>query len=257
MVEANLAGAHVLAGRLDAAADAFAAFAGSADVAGREHAYIDALGQGALLAAWSGDLTRAADLAVRAIRLSSAVGLTPTACPGAAEVALAYVDTERYDLAGAREHAERAGRCAASRDPLPAAMLALTRARIQRAGGDVSGARRTLDDAAEGLPDWLVDQLVTRAGTATHLAVQPVDADVPTLSTRDGRTAPATKVATLPAGRDPEAPERKREHCAAGTGPGPASRGTRTVETRLPRGAGRAVAAAATSRRAAGGATHG
>jgi LuxR family transcriptional regulator, maltose regulon positive regulatory protein len=195
-VEANLAGALVLAGRLEEAADAFALFAGSMDVAGREHAHIDALGQGALLAAWSGDLTRSADLAVRAIRLSSAVGLTPTACPGAAEVALAYVDGERYDLTGAREHAERAGRCPASRDPLPAAMLALTRARIQRAGGDVSGARRTLKDAADGLPAWLVDQLVLERDGA-HPAGQPDDADVLSLSTRDGRTPPATKVATL------------------------------------------------------------
>ena len=196
-VETNLAGAHVLAGRLEEAAEAFRTFAVSTDVAGREHAHIDALGQGALLAAWSGDLTRATDLAVRAIRLSSAVGLTPTACPGAAEVALAYVDGERYDLASAREHAERAGRCVASRDPLPAAMLALTRARIQRAGGDVSGARRTLSAAADGLPDWLVDQLVLERDGA-HPAGQADEADVVRLSTtRDGRTPPATKVATL------------------------------------------------------------
>jgi LuxR family transcriptional regulator, maltose regulon positive regulatory protein len=195
-VETNLAGAQVLAGRLEEATDAFANFAASTDAAGREHAHIDALGHGALLAAWSGDLTRAADLAVRAIRLSSAVGLTPTSCSGAAEVALAYVDGERYNLAGAREHAERAGRCAASRDPLPAAMLALTRARIQRAGGDVSGARRTLSDATEGLPDWLIDQLVLERDGA-QAAGEPEDADVLRLATRDGRTAPATKVATL------------------------------------------------------------
>jgi LuxR family maltose regulon positive regulatory protein len=195
-VGANLAGALVLAGQLEEAADAFATFAGSTDVTGREHAHIDALGHGALLAAWSGDLTRATDLAVRATRLSSAVGLTPTGCPGAAEVALAYVDIERYDLAGAREHAERAGRCATSRDPLPAAMLALTQARIQRAGGDVSGARRTLTLAVDGLPDWLVDQLVLERDGA-HPAGQPDDADVLRLSARDGHTAPATKVATL------------------------------------------------------------
>jgi LuxR family maltose regulon positive regulatory protein len=195
-VEANLAGAQVLVGRLEEATEAFATFVASTDAAGREHAHIDALGHGALLAAWSGDLTRAADLAVRAIRLSSAVGLTPNSCSGAAEVALAYVDGERYDLAGAREHAERAGRCVASCDPLPAAMLALTRARIQRAGGDVSGARRTLSDATEGLPDWLIDQLVLERDGA-HPAGQPDDADVLRLATRDGRTAPATKVDTL------------------------------------------------------------
>jgi len=75
-------------------------------------------------------------------------------------------------------------------------MLALSRARIQRAGGDVSGARRTLSDATEGLPDWLVDQLLLERDGA-HPAGQPDDADVLRLSTRDGRSAPATKVATL------------------------------------------------------------
>ena len=195
-VEVNLAAALVLQGRLDAAADVLATFTGTSDVAGREHAHIDALGHRALLAAWSGNLNHAVDLAGRAIRLSSATGLTPAACPAAAEVALAFVDTERYDLARAREHAQRAATCAASRDPLPAVMLALTRARIQRAGGDLEGSRRTLDDAAEGLPDWLGDELaIERDGT--HAGVPPTDADVSTLSTRDVRTALSTRVAIL------------------------------------------------------------
>jgi len=195
-VEVNLAAALVLQGSLDAAADVLATFTGTSDVAGREHAHIDALGHRALLAAWSGDLNHAVDLAGRAIRLSSATGLTPAACPAAAEVALAFVDTERYDLARAREHAQRAATCTTSGDPLPAVMLALTRARIQRAGGDLEGSRRTLDDAAEGLPDWLGDELaIERDGT--HAGVPPTDADVSTLSTRDVRTALSTRVAIL------------------------------------------------------------
>jgi LuxR family maltose regulon positive regulatory protein len=196
VVEANLAAAHVLAGRLDLATDAIAAFTDSADVTGREHAHIDALGHAALLAAWSGDLTRAAELAVRTIRLSSAGGLTPTACPAAAEVALAYVDTERYDLAGAREHARRAAGCVATRDPLPVAMLALARARIQRAGGDLLGAGRILGDAAEGLPGWLADHLVAERD-GTQPAMLPADPDVVDLTARDSRASLSSKVATL------------------------------------------------------------
>jgi hypothetical protein len=43
-VEVNLAAALVLQGRLDAAADVLATVTGTSDVAGREHAHIDALG---------------------------------------------------------------------------------------------------------------------------------------------------------------------------------------------------------------------
>ena len=170
----------------------------SADVAGREHAHIDALGHGALLAAWSGDLTRAADLAVRAIRLSSAGGLTPTACPAPPRW--------RWPTSTARGTTWRVRastpsgprRCAAARDPLPAAMLALTRARIQRAGGDVERcAAHAQRPPPSGLPDWLVDQLRARAGRTRTRPGRPDEADVLRLSTRDGRTAPATKVATL------------------------------------------------------------
>jgi LuxR family maltose regulon positive regulatory protein len=210
-VEVNIAAALVLQGRLDAAADGFASVAGRSDVAGREHAHIDALGHGALLAAWRGDLNHAAELAGRAIRLGSATGLTPVACPSAAEVALAYVDTERYDLSGARGHADRAARCAPRlRDPLPTAMLALARARIHRAGGDVEGAVRALDDVGHVLPEWLQDQIgLERAGLIRGLeppaapglgddaaASAPVpDVKVSGLAMRDRRSPVATRVA--------------------------------------------------------------
>jgi LuxR family maltose regulon positive regulatory protein len=178
-VEVNIAAALVLQGRLDEAADVFATFSSTSDVAGREHAYIDALGHGALLAAWRGDLNHAVDLAGRAIRLSSAAGLTPTACPAAAEVALAYVDTERYDLLGARVHADRAGGCGSTvRDPLSAAMLVLARARIHRAGGDVEGVVRALDDAGQALPTWLQDEVdLERARMIRDLKPSAVGSD--------------------------------------------------------------------------------
>ena len=162
IIQSSLGAALVIAGRLDAAAEAFDVAAERGKVAGREHALIDALGHGALLAALRGELTRSADLALRAVRVSSAAGQTPVACPSAAEVALAYVHTERYDLEGGQHHAARAEACAPTpHDPLPNAMLALTRARLCWAQGDHVGARAILDAAAArgALPDWLADRL--------------------------------------------------------------------------------------------------
>ena len=162
VIQSSLGAALVIAGRLDAAAEAFDVAAERGKVAGREHALIDALGHGALLAALDGDLTRSAELALRAVRVSSAAGQTPVACPSAAEVALAYVHTERYDLDGGKQHAERAAACEATpHDPLPNAMLVLTNARLCWAEGDHVAARALLDAAAArgGLPDWLADRL--------------------------------------------------------------------------------------------------
>jgi LuxR family transcriptional regulator, maltose regulon positive regulatory protein len=209
-VEVNVAAALVLQGRLDEAADVLATFAGRSDVAGREQAHIDALGHGAVLAAWRGDLNRAVDLAGRAIRLSSATGLTTAACPAAAEVALAYVDTERYELFGARVHADGAASCGTTvRDPLPAAMLALAHARIHRAGGDVEGAVRALDAASHELPTWLQDRIgVERASMMRDLgsaavgldddagaSAQVIDVEVSGLAVRDRRSPLAARVA--------------------------------------------------------------
>lgn len=209
-IQVNVAAALVLQGRLDEAADTFAAVAGASEVAGREHAHIDALGQGALLAAWRGELTLALDLAGRATRLSSADGLTPPECPSAAEVALAYVDTERYDLVGARAHAHRAEGCASTaHDLLPAAMLSLARARIHRAEGDIQGAISALDDAGYGLPRWLQVQ-VDLERARFHRDLEPsvvgphddaaarspiVDLDVSDLSICDRRGSLAARVA--------------------------------------------------------------
>jgi LuxR family maltose regulon positive regulatory protein len=209
-VEVNIGAALVLQGQLDAAADSLATFAGRSDVSGTEHAHIDALGHGALLAAWRGDLSHAVDLAGRAIRLSSATGLTPATSPAAAEVALAYVETERYDLVAARAHADRAVfRAPALSDPLPTAMLALARARIHRAGGDVDRAVRALDGIGRALPPWLQDQIdrerarlirdlePSAAGRhdAPGASAPVLDIEVSGLALRDPRTPLATRVA--------------------------------------------------------------
>jgi LuxR family maltose regulon positive regulatory protein len=177
LVHANRGAALVLSGRLDESADALAAAAATRQVAGREEALIDTLGQAALLAAWRGDLRRAGDLAARAIRVGSGAELTPRPCPGAAEVALAYVHTERYDLAGGRDHAARAARCEPGPDePLPATMLALTRARLCRAVGDIERALSVLDQPITRLPDWLADRLALEKVSLLVAAGEPARA---------------------------------------------------------------------------------
>jgi LuxR family maltose regulon positive regulatory protein len=162
VIASNLGAALVLAGRLNAAAEAFSVATEQGHVAGREVTLIDALGHRALLSALRGDLRTSADLAGRAVRISSAAGLTPACCPAAAEVALAYVHTETYDIGGARKHLARAAGCVAhSIDPLAAAMLSLARARVCRAGGDLEGAVSVLAEVVEGasLPTWLADRI--------------------------------------------------------------------------------------------------
>ena len=163
VIASGLGGALVLAGRLDAAAEAFSVATEMGQVAGREQSLIDALGHRALLSALGGELRAAADLAGRVVRISSAAGLTPARCPAAAEVALAYVHTETYDLAGARRHVARAATCgAAAMEPLSMAMLGLVQARLSRAGGDLDGALGVLEETVSrtGLPVWLADRLL-------------------------------------------------------------------------------------------------
>ena len=163
VIATGLGGALVLAGRLNAAAEAFSVATEVGQVAGREQPLIDALGQRALLSALRGELRAAAELAGRVARVSSAAGLTPGGCPPAPEVALAYIHTETYDIAGARRHVARAAICGAvAMEPLSVAMLALVLARISRAGGDLDGALGGLDETLSrtDLPAWLADRLV-------------------------------------------------------------------------------------------------
>jgi LuxR family maltose regulon positive regulatory protein len=81
-----------------------------------------------------------------------------------AEVALAWVHAERYDLQSAIAHASRAslGGGTAS-DPVAKGMLALVRARLCRARGDLSNALAELNRVTSkhptDMPSWLLDIL--------------------------------------------------------------------------------------------------
>ena len=94
----------------------------------------------------------------------------------APEVALAWVDLERYDLVGAARHLRLATVSNAFMgDRVPETMLGITRSRVQAARGDVKSAlsivAKTSADMGGG-NDWLTAQL--RLATA-HLMIRTED----------------------------------------------------------------------------------
>nr|WP_221377233.1 LuxR C-terminal-related transcriptional regulator [Actinoplanes polyasparticus] len=115
----------------------------------------DLLGRLALAEALAGRLRRAAEHARRALSLPDSHGEPPSAAP---EVALAWVCTDEYDLSAAGSHGEQAGmRLSACPDALLSGLLALVRARVHRARGDVARAAGILEQPHEGLPAWLAE----------------------------------------------------------------------------------------------------
>jgi LuxR family maltose regulon positive regulatory protein len=161
MVQSRKGRALLALGQLDAATSAFAAGAETQERSGREYPVLSCLGHLALIAALNGQLRKAEALGEQAVTLQNEAGIPRIWCPAAPEVALAWVHTETYDLAGARRHAVRAGE-SADIDPLPRAMLTLVSARLSRARGDVDSAHAVLAAAgarAAELPPWLQDTL--------------------------------------------------------------------------------------------------
>jgi LuxR family maltose regulon positive regulatory protein len=215
------------------------------------------LGRLALVEALGGRLRRATDLARRAHLLADRYDLPAADRPPAADVALAWVGAEEYDLPAARVHANRAAAALAGRyDPLSAAPLALARARIRRGRGERHGTAEVAWPAppvgAAALPAWLAD-LFTVAD-----ATRPGPAPVVTTSALESATTPrgvlaravaAVAAGDVPAGqrtasallRDADLPHDARVDCwlliaaaelANSTAPGPAASGLRSVATR-------------------------
>lgn len=174
VISEGLGAALVHAGRPRAAAELFTAPAVKDETSGRAGPLVDSLAQGALLAALGGELQRATELATRALKVSSDAGPVPAGEAGAAEVALAYVGVERYDLAAARRHATRSG-TPNPRDPLSTTVLALARARLGRAAGDLHAALEVVTSTrrAGALPAWLGDLLLEEEAELLDAQQQP------------------------------------------------------------------------------------
>ncbi|HEY6593083.1 MAG TPA: LuxR C-terminal-related transcriptional regulator [Asanoa sp.] len=180
------------AGDLTDAGVALAEGLRASDGPGGEYLRAACLGQLALVEVHRGHLRKAAEFARRANTTADRCGLAMQDRPPAVDVALAWVHAEEYDLATARVHGDRA---AASRgirtDQVSAASLALTRARLQRARGDLTGAVAIVDRAQAArttapVPPWLLDRLAVSAtvwraasGTPDAAAASTAAADLP------------------------------------------------------------------------------
>ena len=157
------------AGELTGASMAFAEGLRASD--GPDGAYLQVccLGQLALVEVHRGRLRKATEFAKRAHATADRRGLAIQDRPPAADVALAWVHAEEYDIAAARMHCERAAATDGIRnDPVSAGSIALIRARLHRARGDFAGAVAVVDRAQTPptiapTPAWLLNRLAVSA----------------------------------------------------------------------------------------------
>lgn len=177
LIESGRGTAWLAAGKLDDAVEAFSAAARAADRPGCERSLISCLGHLALLSALRGQLRRAADLAARVDAMQQEASTAGAVCTSAV-VALAWVNTERYDLSAARRYAQRAAESMSiSDEPTSRAMLALVEARVRRARGDVEGALAHIIAARSQVPPqsgWLQDLLRIEEAELNVVNGQPV-----------------------------------------------------------------------------------
>lgn len=150
----------LLEGELGSAEVALDRAAGAAQAPGCEVLRSELLGLGALAAALNGRLRRSVELADGADAAACAEG--PRGVGSAASsAARAWVRTEEYHLAGARRYALDAEVISRPADRVVTAVLALVRARLLRADGDVAGALAVLRTARDvscdaAPPAWLI-----------------------------------------------------------------------------------------------------
>ena len=159
-------------GDLVKANEDFKAGAGAAVDAGVEPLLVECLGFLAQIACCWGQLSRAQSLGERAVAIADSIGIPKADRPAAAQVALAWVNMERYDLRAAAEHARLAEQSDfIACDPVVRSFLALVKARLQVAHGDRVSALAGVERATADILDphsWLVAWLRIEAG---HLRV--------------------------------------------------------------------------------------
>jgi LuxR family maltose regulon positive regulatory protein len=152
-------------GDLALAREILAAAARTANLPGYEGLRARCLAQLALAEALSGRLVSATETAHRAIVVSERCEGVTSAPPVAADVALAWVNAERGDTAQARALVD--GLSAAlevSPDPNCLGVLSLLHVRLQRARGDLVGARAAIERGRKSrpplqVPVWLTSKL--------------------------------------------------------------------------------------------------
>ena len=190
------------AGRLDAALEAFAAAAAaSRGTPCCEAILAGSLARLALVAAWRGQLRKAQRLAEEALAARPASDLPVGSSLGTAEVALAWVTTQTYDLSAARHHAQRAAEALiAAGDAMPRVMLAMVEARTCRGRGDLDSARAALAEARghrPPAPAWLTDELRVEEAALDVVSGEPTRAAAVAETLAAARSEPASAGATL------------------------------------------------------------
>jgi LuxR family maltose regulon positive regulatory protein len=146
------------AGAVEPAVSSFIAVAAGAG-AGSELTKIECLGHLALIEAYLGRLTRADQLARQSLELGARHGLVAGRRPATGQLALAWVELERYDVEAADRHLRAAqSRCGPGADGTVTAAMAIMKSRRLQARGELRGAMRTLREAeaAPGAPAWLI-----------------------------------------------------------------------------------------------------
>jgi LuxR family maltose regulon positive regulatory protein len=195
VVHRTWATAALALGRLDEATEAYDGVTRGGPRAGREREYVDALGHLALLASWRGKMRRAVRLAHQALAARATVHQQHDDSVAAAEVALGFIYAETQDLTRAHRHVgEALGHGAENGDQFVRVALALVRARLHRAGGDLSAARAAVatvddgdapDDSATPvdaalratMPKWLRDRMLVEQAQIELSAGRPGRAD--------------------------------------------------------------------------------
>lgn len=156
-----LAIGQIRSGRMHEAARTLISSAGAAPQGSAAAA--EALGYLALVDAMDGRLSRAAQNATRSLAAADSGAIAGFKTPAIAEVALAFVALERYDVDTASQHltSARATRGPAQ-DPVVTTFAAIAGAGIDRASGRYRRAATLLDAAASALPAtdrWLDERL--------------------------------------------------------------------------------------------------
>jgi LuxR family maltose regulon positive regulatory protein len=164
MVLASKGIAALRQGRLADAEDALKAGTGAAVAAGTAPLLVECIGYLALLACCMGDVAHAETLAMRAVAVADEAGISVGDRSASAQVALAWVAVERYDIRTAVERVRAAERSDfLLGDPVPRTLLTLVKSRLQVMQGDRTGAIARLERAVGAVVDhygWLADRIL-------------------------------------------------------------------------------------------------
>ncbi|WP_313408942.1 hypothetical protein, partial [Aeromicrobium sp.] len=146
----------------------------SADGSASPALTVECLGLLALLSCVEGDLAYGASAAAHAVRAARDAGIALANRSAAAEIALAWVAVEHFDLRAADEHVRGAeSSVSVLEDPVSRALLGLVKARLRAAQGDRSAAIASASTALDELPEadrWLAARL--RIELASWLAAR-------------------------------------------------------------------------------------